>query len=538
MPLLLFALSPFLRSGSSSLSDLLSAANSGNATAAYRYSQSCPDPSLSSKYLQMAIDASIPEALFAFARSLETLGNHTFASLYHRAMALGSLDGQYRYARCLWLGTGGAATDRAEAIYLWRDGADRGHSASQIEIGHIFATGDYIPENLTATVYYFNLSSKQGDPDGKVLLAQMLAQGIGIPENRLEAARLYKEAADLGSAEGQFRFGFALLLGLGVTQNVNRSAHYLRLAAEQNYSEAQFLYATLLADGRGVRRDLTESARLFEASARAGFARAQVAYAKLLLRGDVVARNASAASKWLQAAVAQGSADAHVELAALFRRGLGVSKNESASTELLRIAAGRGHGPAMAEFGMILLRSHDVEGAMAHCEPAASRGYAPAAFCAGRAAEEKGEFAEAAGWFGRAAERGSQEAQAALGALIVRGKGVEKNVTAGMEMLLGGQERGCVEALLRLAEIAEEGAAGEVDLGRAFGLLEEAVKVVEEKEVEDGRPVERRDALLERNAAAVREIAVKVGGKSASKEVARMIERAREKGIVADGQEL
>jgi hypothetical protein len=49
---------------------LLADADSGNATAAYLYSQVCPDANTSAKYLRLAADASVPDAVFALARVL------------------------------------------------------------------------------------------------------------------------------------------------------------------------------------------------------------------------------------------------------------------------------------------------------------------------------------------------------------------------------------------------------------------------------------------------------------------------------------
>jgi TPR repeat protein len=129
------------------------------------------------------------------------------------------------------------------------------------------------------------------------------------------------------------------------------------------------------------------------------------------------------------------------------------------------------------------------------------------------------------------------EAQASLGNLKARGLGIEKNLTEGIEMLLSGAESFCVEALLYLAAIAEEGLSGEVDLRRAFRSLDLAANLSHEEATnypveEDTRAADRRDAFLRRNLAKVVEIWHEFGEKKTPPEAPRMMTRARELGLI------
>lgn len=95
LPILLFSFSHSLNETNFSSSIppevLQSCADSGNATAAYLYSQICPNLSLSLKYLEFAANANIPEAILEIGRSLETTNSTTFATFYERAMSYGNV---------------------------------------------------------------------------------------------------------------------------------------------------------------------------------------------------------------------------------------------------------------------------------------------------------------------------------------------------------------------------------------------------------------------------------------------------------------
>jgi hypothetical protein len=60
---------------------------------------------------------------------------------------------------------------------------------------------------------------------------------------------------------------------------------------------------------------------------------------------------------------------------------------------------------------------------------------------------------------------------ASLGNLLVRGLGIQKNVTEGLELLLQGEQKNCVESLLYLATIWEEGLLGNADLKNVFQIF-------------------------------------------------------------------
>jgi TPR repeat protein len=458
-------------------------------------------------------------------------------------MAVGSLDGQYRYARALFFGAGGAEADRVEAIELWRDAADRGHISSQIDYANLLMDGEFVEQNLSGAVHYFGLAAQQGSADGKVFLGQMYASGFGVPENKVEAARLYKEAADSGDRYGQFRFGFACLVGVGVPLNANRSARYLRAAAEQGHVEAKFLYGRLLAEGRGVRRNLMEAVRLYGEAAEAGFVRSQLEYGYVFLRGDVLPRNYTEAAKWFKLASDAGNLDAHVVYANLIGSGSGVPLNRTEAARLYRIAADGAHPRGMTEYGIACLRGlgvpRNLTEAAAYFEQAANRNWVWGFWYSGQVLEEPGpmqNYTEAAEWYKAGAARDHHECLASLGNLFVRGLGVEKNLTHGMRLLHGVEQRNVIEALLYLGAIHEEGLTGEVDLRAGFRYFDLAANLSAEEAAEypleeDTRGKDGREALLRRNWAKIAEFARELVGKKVTREVARMVGCAAEIGI-------
>jgi hypothetical protein len=103
-------------------------------------------------------------------------------------------------------------------------------------------------------------------------------------------------------------------------------------------------------------------------------------------------------------------------------------------------------------------------------------------------------------------------------------------------MLAVGEERQCVEALLALADIAQDAD----DVRTAFRLLDLAANISSEhaRETpleEDERAATSRDELLRSRRGAVAELAREFAVKKAPPEVARLIARAQEIGVRADG---
>lgn len=88
--------------------------------------------------------------------------------------------------------------DRAEAIALWVDLADRGDAQANLVLGHVYR------------------------------------RGLGVDRDAPRAAARYRRAAELGDAEAQYELGLMYELGIGVTADPGEAGRWYAMSAAQH----------------------------------------------------------------------------------------------------------------------------------------------------------------------------------------------------------------------------------------------------------------------------------------------------------------
>ncbi len=99
-------------------------------------------------------------------------------------------------------GAGGVTNNYAEAVRLFRKGAERGYARSIHNLGTCYA------------------------------------EGLGVPQDKAEAYRLYRKAAEMGFAASQYNLGSYYKMGWGVEKNMEEALKWYRKAADQGLLEA------------------------------------------------------------------------------------------------------------------------------------------------------------------------------------------------------------------------------------------------------------------------------------------------------------
>jgi hypothetical protein len=113
-----------------------------------------------------------------------------------------------------------------------------------------YKRGDY----LAAWVAWEPLAS-EGDAEAQYYLGHLYAKGEGVTQDLGQAVRWFRAAAEQGEPYGQFALGYVYEHGQGVERDMGKAARWYRSAAEQGNLAAQNNLALMYDQGRGVARD-------------------------------------------------------------------------------------------------------------------------------------------------------------------------------------------------------------------------------------------------------------------------------------------
>lgn len=153
-----------------------------------------------------------------------------------------------------------AAGDVQEAIYLYREAADRGDLRAMVSLGLMTEAGRGVPASLEEALKLYEQAANAGSPDAKINLAVALFEGAGIEQDQERAIRLLNEAADLGSAIATFNLG--VLARDGNAGDPSTALDYFQRAIKAGEPRAYVASAILLDEGRIVRRDPDAAANM------------------------------------------------------------------------------------------------------------------------------------------------------------------------------------------------------------------------------------------------------------------------------------
>lgn len=146
-----------------------------------------------------------------------------------------------------------------EAVRLYRQAADRGHSFAQNNLGVCYEKGQGVPQNLSEAVRWVRKSAEQGNALAQCNLGIYLFEGRGTQKNVNEAVDWFRKAAAQDNAAAQNWLGFCYARGEGVPQNYFEAVKWYRLAADQGNAYAQNNLSWRYENGEGVPKDLSQA---------------------------------------------------------------------------------------------------------------------------------------------------------------------------------------------------------------------------------------------------------------------------------------
>jgi TonB family protein len=259
-----------------------------------------------------------PEAIYKLAQSyLQDFDESERAqTLIREAADRGHPPAIHDVADIMWHGGPGVPQNQPKALTYYMAAAERGHAASQYEIGMVYAYGIGVTPNEVKAMEWFGKAAKQGHASAQYELAEGLSMGLGGAQDAPAAASWYRQAAQKGDLLAQTKLAQLYRDGKGVEKSASQAAAWLRKAADLRHPRAEAMLAELYLAGVGVGADNAEALKLLQRSATGGDLAAMVRLGDLLAKGERTAADATAAANWHRRAAALGDATAMRRLAA------------------------------------------------------------------------------------------------------------------------------------------------------------------------------------------------------------------------------
>ncbi|MDO0914304.1 tetratricopeptide repeat protein [Streptomyces sp. DT2A-34] len=186
--------------------------------------------------------------------------------------------------------------------------AESGDMAAQNVLGGVLLE---FAENPSDAAFWFKKTAERDSAMGKRSLGHLYANGLGVPQNLTEAERLFKEAADDGDAHAQFNLA-QLWWG---KRDPHAVAALLRSAAEGGIDDAYVVLGDLLA---AMDQD-AEALRSYVNAAESGHDGAMYVAACWYRDGTAGRPDSIEALKWFFKMIHAGNADGLHEAIAVAR---------------------------------------------------------------------------------------------------------------------------------------------------------------------------------------------------------------------------
>lgn len=159
------------------------------------------------------------------------------ARWYRDATLKGNLEAQYRLAKLIGKGAIGLSQDKTASYTLFQDGAEKGHAASQNEIGLRLQNGDGLAVDATKAAEWYKKSADQTYAPAMVNLGLLHVRGLGVKKELGLAFELFTKAAALDDTWAMNNLG---------------SMHEMGWATAKDPKKARELYAQSSALGNAM----------------------------------------------------------------------------------------------------------------------------------------------------------------------------------------------------------------------------------------------------------------------------------------------
>jgi len=351
----------------------------------------------------------------------------------HASAKTGDFTAIERLARRYMVGEG-VPVDRAKAVALLRDAAEKGSSGSRLLLARLYLENTDLPNAIDNAKQWLQIEADRGNGRAYEILANVARGDFGgPPDNAAMFINLEKASHNaVVDVDVLKQLGIAYAHGLGTASNLEKAIEYLSQASNMGSDSASFEMFTLINDNRGSVDFKSNPVAVLRRAANNGFSEAMAALSDAYSCGVGVDRNPEIGFRWLARAAATGNRPSLIEIG---KRALLADAEEGGNTFFrnMRRAATLGDRQAMVYLADAYRRGigTDIDLALADR------------------------------WYADALAPGNERSQALL--LLARmeiAKGERANMIAAEKLLLEGLSTGDSSILFELAKLYGKGADG------------------------------------------------------------------------------
>lgn len=121
--------------------------------------------------------------------------------------------------------------DYREAFKWFRLAAGQGITQAQSLLGNMYEHGEGITRDESEAVSWYRRAAEQGEPNAQTNLANMYLQGRSVYQDQQEAVHWYQAAAEQGLSLAQYNLGVMYSTGRNLTQDQSEAYKWFSLAA-------------------------------------------------------------------------------------------------------------------------------------------------------------------------------------------------------------------------------------------------------------------------------------------------------------------
>jgi len=226
----------------------------------------------------------------------------------------------------------GVSRNDFEAVRLYTELANRGHTNAQFNLGNMYFKGQGCDKNLQKAIDCYKKAAEKGKAEAQFNIALVYESQTKF-HNPQKALFWYKKAAESNYANAQFNVGVYDYK----KKDYKEAAFWFLKAAKRGNLDAQRIIGALYLEGKGVFKDYKEAAFWFLKAAKRGDLDAQEMLAFMYTEGKGVPEDFPKVEFWCKKAIAQGSTKAKNSLAFLWaKQGVKLTNAQKLSKETLK----------------------------------------------------------------------------------------------------------------------------------------------------------------------------------------------------------
>lgn len=309
----------------------------------------------SRKYLQIASDNNLPEALYALAclnlyDDQENLNIRLGMKQLHQALDLGFYKASVELATIYEQGYLSVDSNIALALEYMIIGAQNDIDYAQYKAGYYLLYGyDDVVGNPEQGLYWLEKACKQENPFAMLALGDYYLYGP-VAEDSPKAYNYFKMALELDFVtEG---IGVCYQFGLGCDKDEKLAFNYYQQASEINNTLAILRLGQAYYFGIGCEQDKEKAFFYLEQASEMDNYEAMDYIGLMLVKGQGCEKNPELGVSYLLQAAQVGYSTSQYELANCYLQGLGVIQSDQIALEWYKQAAENGHSEAMKIVGI------------------------------------------------------------------------------------------------------------------------------------------------------------------------------------------